>query len=390
MSRSGPEGDLARAHADELSHRARISAVVIGITAAIAVPAWSLFDLLLEPSHADTFILLRLAGEIPTFAGLLWLLRHRSTRHAPLIAVAMLGVVQCEIAWMVVRADHARAFYLLGFSLPLYGCGLLLVAKLRWTLALVGTTGIALAVCVLTGPAALPSKDLWAMVFYLGTASLIATLSHAQRNRLVRREFEVRGQLEQEQLRSQELLHRLERLSHEDALTGLANRRRWDDALSSACASGGVVAVLLLDVDRFKEINDRHGHASGDDALRRVSAVVAANAPEDGLLARIGGDELALLLPGTDMFEAVALAETIRSAVAAQVSLDGGAVLVSVSVGVAVASGIDASPGLLMAAADRELYRAKSSRNSVSAPHLGAAGLPTQREATEDLRRVRS
>jgi diguanylate cyclase (GGDEF)-like protein len=377
-----------------LAVRARTSALIIGITALLAMPAWSVFDLLLEPSHAKAFILLRVAGEVPIIAGLLTLHRAAQRCRSALVAVGMLSVVQCEIAWMVVRADDARAFYLLGFSLPLYGCGLLLVAKTRWTLGLIGVTGAALTICVLTGPGSLPGGDLWATSFYLGTASIIGTLAHAQRNRLMRREFEVRGELEQEQLRSHELLQRLERLSNEDSLTGLANRRRWDDALEQACVAAreddSHVAVLLLDVDLFKQINDRHGHASGDDALRQVSAVAARNVPQGGLVARLGGDELALLLPGLDAYDAAAVAERVRSEVSENVSLDEGKVTVSVSLGVAAERGSAIVATRLMAAADKELYRAKSSRNSVSAPHFSTAGLPTQRTPHEEMRRIRS
>jgi diguanylate cyclase (GGDEF)-like protein len=363
-----------------------MSARVIGMTAALAVPAWSLFDLLLEPDHARAFITLRLAGELPIALALLWLRRPAEYVRSALIALGILAVVQCEIAWMVVRADHARPFYLLGFSLPLYGCGLLLVATLRWTLALVGVTAGALALFMATGPAALPAEDVWAAGFYLGTASVIGTLAHAQRIRLMRREFEVRGQLEQEQSRSQELLQQLERLSHEDSLTGLANRRRWDEELERACSSERPVSVVLLDVDRFKQINDQFGHASGDDALRQVSAVATANVPVDGLVARLGGDELALLMPGVDVFQAAAVAENIRRDVATRVSLGDGSMTISVSLG--VAADVAGQPGSLMAAADRELYRAKASRNSVSAPHLGA-DVPTARDSDE-MRRVRS
>jgi GGDEF domain-containing protein len=97
--------------------------------------------------------------------------------------------------------------------------------------------------------------------------------------------------LEREQQRTSVLLAQLERLSHEDPLTGLANRRRWDAELGSVCAaarqSGSVVAVVLLDIDHFKEINDRHGHP--------------------------GGDEFAVLLPDADLDRAIELAERLRA-----------------------------------------------------------------------------
>src|SRR4030095_9271489 len=111
--------------------------------------------------------------------------------------------------------------------------------------------------------------------------------------------------LEHEQRRTRVLLTRLERLSQEDPLTGLANRRRWDSELAVVCAqardSGEHVAVLLIDLDHFKQVNDRHGHAGGDRALKQVAGLLSRRIRSGDLVARLGGDELAVLLPGTDL-----------------------------------------------------------------------------------------
>lgn len=394
----GPAGhlrDVARegapviSHGPELVHRARTSALVITVTALVVVPLWSFFDLALEPHHARAFITVRLLCDVPILAAVLALWHGRGGRPE-LLAFGSLAVVQTEVAWMVSRAGDNRQFYLLGFTLALYAGGLLLAGGARWTVALVGVTTAAFALFEVTAPQRMTRHELLAAATYLGTASLIAGLSHAQRHRLTTREFAVRARLEEEQAHGRALLARVERLSREDPLTGLANRRCWDEQLALACEgsrrTGAELALVLLDVDRFKEINDRLGHAGGDEALTWVAAVMERRVPEAGLVARLGGDELAILLPGVTGQQAAALAERVRRDVQLRRIVDTDELTLTVSQGVAVARGAGATGHALMQAADRALYQAKGTRDSValaggaSTAHL----LPVQRDGSCD------
>jgi diguanylate cyclase (GGDEF)-like protein len=110
------------------------------------------------------------------------------------------------------------------------------------------------------------------------------------------------------------------RLADIDPLTGLANRRvaldRGARGLAAAQRDGLEYSVVMVDVDHFKSINDRHGHAVGDAVLVRMASLLAAAIPADGLCARIGGEEFLLLLPGIGTREAAGLAERIREAIA--------------------------------------------------------------------------
>ncbi len=172
------------------------------------------------------------------------------------------------------------------------------------------------------------------------------------------------------------LVGALEQQATVDTLTGLVNRRVLDDALTVAltgrgAAEGGAdgvaggaddgTALLLLDVDSFKQINDEHGHPVGDDALVHLAGIVRGQIRAgDAVLSRLGGDELAVLLPGCSSEVAVARAESVLETVlSTPLTLpDGSLLAMSVSVGVAHCRG-----GLgrreLYAAADRALYRAK-------------------------------
>lgn len=148
-----------------------------------------------------------------------------------------------------------------------------------------------------------------------------------------------------------------------DALTGLPNRRALEEALARALAAaareGAPLAALVLDLDRFKDVNDRHGHAAGDAVLRVAAARARGALRGADLLARIGGEELAAVLPGADLAAALEAAERIRAAVAAgPVEFAGAAIPVTVSIGAAAwAPGEDGAA--LLARADARLYEAK-------------------------------
>ena len=154
-----------------------------------------------------------------------------------------------------------------------------------------------------------------------------------------------------------------------DSLTGLANRAHVLDGLeeSASRAHSGQhdLAVLMLDVDRFKGINDGYGHRTGDRVLRAVAALVRTLLPPDALAGRYGGEEFLLVLPRHDLESARRVAERVRCTV--ENAREPGIPQVTVSIGVAVRrSGSDIDPDQMLEEADQALYRAKQSgRNRV-------------------------
>lgn len=175
---------------------------------------------------------------------------------------------------------------------------------------------------------------------------------------------------------------RLVRAGLTDYLTGWHNRRflhlRLREELARARRHGSAVSLLMLDLDRFKQINDGCGHLAGDEALREVAARIESQVRASDTAARFGGDEFAVLMPGADAGQAARLAERIRAAVASgPVEAGPGiAVPVSVSIGVATLAATPASGDLkalaehLLAEADAALYRAKAAgRNRVEVRH---------------------
>ena len=147
-----------------------------------------------------------------------------------------------------------------------------------------------------------------------------------------------------------------------DALTGLPNRRYFDEfcgLLARRRRADDAVGVLMIDIDRFKDLNDRHGHGVGDDVLRAVGAAIVTAVRDDDVPARYGGEEFVVLLRNPSRDVAVDVGERVRNAVGALDLAELGVPRVSVSVGVAVASVPNQPIDELVAEADAALYRAK-------------------------------
>jgi len=162
--------------------------------------------------------------------------------------------------------------------------------------------------------------------------------------------------------------HQLEALARTDSLTGLLNRRRFvelaADAVALAVRHAQPMAVLMIDLDHFKAINDRFGHAAGDEILRVFARTAGSVMRQGELLARVGGEEFAALLPQTDSEGAVVLAQRLLERARGEPArAAGSAVPYSASIGVACLAAGSAGPwsiDVLMHRADAALYRAKA------------------------------
>ena len=159
-----------------------------------------------------------------------------------------------------------------------------------------------------------------------------------------------------------------ERLARTDALTGLANRRGYDEALQRYRASGtGAVGLACVDLDRFKSLNDQHGHEAGDAALRHVARLFIETLRTGDRAIRMGGEEFALWLPGASLGAATEIAERVRAVIERTPCFwDGTRLPITCSVGVAAVPEVVQDVDNLYGAADAALYRAKQrGRNRV-------------------------
>ena len=162
---------------------------------------------------------------------------------------------------------------------------------------------------------------------------------------------------------AEELAERALRLVDTDALTGVASRRRalavLDEALAMASGQGQTLAVAVLDIDHFKQVNDRWGHAEGDRVLRRVARAAVEAVRATDLVGRLGGEEFVVIFPGARKTVALALVERLRTAIAASAVHPADGPPVTASIGIALYRPGGSATSLL-GDADRALYRAKA------------------------------
>jgi diguanylate cyclase (GGDEF)-like protein len=146
-----------------------------------------------------------------------------------------------------------------------------------------------------------------------------------------------------------------------DSLTGLPNRRGLEASIENTTRP---LAVLLCDLDRFKSVNDRHGHQRGDTVLIETARAIQRSLRPTEQVYRVGGEEFLVLLPGCDLERAMAVAERVRSAIE---SAEPGGLPLTTSVGVSAVTGEDIDFTELFRAADAGLYEAKDAgRNRVA------------------------
>lgn len=231
------------------------------------------------------------------------------------------------------------------------------------------------------GPREMSSGDTSAMAHPLpstdGTLGAAGVVSVARTGRtFTQSERELFHYLASQAGRSMENVDRHETATREsvtDDLTGLSNRRAFDDAISSeverAKRFGTTLGLVLIDLDDFKHVNDTYGHPQGDVVLREVARVLRDSSREIDHAARYGGEELALVLPGTDIDGAVNFAERVRERIQTLriPRLDGaGDIQITASCGVAAVPQTPADHSALLAAADGALYQAKRSGKNKS------------------------
>ena len=224
------------------------------------------------------------------------------------------------------------------------------------------------------------------LLWIVCAAGLIAAIVRLRTAALRRQAARLRMLVDERTAELQQANAHLERLSLIDELTGIANRRYFQRLLvedwRNALEEQQPLALVLIDLDHFKQLNDRHGHPAGDAALVQTARLLARQIRRSGdaptrasdIVARIGGEEFAVLLAKTGEEEAVRVAETLRAGIAAMEVIAGETVTLTASCGVAaMVPGHEDGWSALVERADAALYAAKAAgRNCVQA--AGDAG----------------
>lgn len=346
--------------------RARI--VTLAPVLAMLTVGWSMLDFVVLPAgaFATTFV-----ARLLIAAGLLLLSRH-SGRMPVLMLLRLFLWIQAlgfglMQAFVIPPSDTGIS---VGYELaPFVIATQIALFPVTWAHALrLGAAPVAALVLGHLGTGwpldAAHWRDVWLVALLLGTASWT---SHAQ-------------------LRLLASLTSARDDASRDMLTGLANRRAADGQLRLEAAryarSGAPMSVLMLDLDRFKLINDRWGHAAGDDVLRAVAAALRAELRACDLGARYGGEEFLLLLTDTAIDDAMRAAERIRRRIASlEIETDEVQLQVTVSIGVAQLGPAETMESMI-ARADAALYRAKSEGRDRCVAATGAAAEAPEPAAT--------
>lgn len=290
----------------------------------------------------------------------LWLLlRGRPERFKPIAwCYEVVSLWELTSALLHVPSDELRVLW---FYTNVPGVFILLGQRAGWAVTLVTMAGLAFGNSLLERPYS-PN----AMATALFSLLYFGVFFHVYTDRSIsyfKRMRDYNAQLKQ--------------LASHDPLTGLMNARAYyaacDQQIRSSERSKQPFAVLFVDLDHFKAVNDTYGHAAGDEVLRVVARVLQEHIRRSDLLGRIGGEEFSVFLPGTDQDGAVSLAEQLRKAVAAcQPRMEDVALTITASVGVAAKSSEHQTMREIQQQADEAMYLAKKAgRNRVST--LGAA-----------------
>ncbi|HLB64876.1 MAG TPA: GGDEF domain-containing protein [Anaerolineales bacterium] len=278
-------------------------------------------------------------------------LAHFNRREwaARLLALNLVVLPTIEVVRLQAPLDSALAGYV--------GVLLVLAIGTRPLEVLIGTLTVAIFAALLVRAQGEPqflAQSLISVTGLLaGTGVILAWLIDALRRAIVGLEA------------SEAHFHHL---SHTDPLTGLGNRRLFDDTLAGLLAANGpslTPALVVLDVDTLKQINDRHGHPAGDNVLRSVAASIQGSIRDQDIACRVGGDEFAVILAWGGLRGAQQVAARIYEKLPSMLRAYAGAVDCTVSLGVAERGSPGQTPAELLAAADAQLY---ANRNHVRKP----------------------
>ena len=348
-----------------------------------------------DPSRAALFVVLETATIVLAVVALTALLRAldrspRTASTAPSVVALLLCAAMWPASFLLLQPSDAQGAYLgITFCIAAAATSLTATSAYRpFFLALTLGNLVPMTLLVLLGSLDDVSRYLAAIGFIFVGAVFV---SFEQAHRTI---LEAVGARVVEEGLSEQLYEANARLVHRathDDLTGLANRALFRDVLERRIQAVHVgsreLALLYLDLDRFKVINDSLGHAEGDALLRAASERLRNVVRGDDLLARLGGDEFTLVAPDLDVDGALALAERVRAAFDPEFLVGGLRTTVTVSVGVAMSlPGVSALD--LMRYADAALYEAKAAgRNTVVLfDHAMTESLSSRLERENELR----
>jgi len=326
--------------------------VPVVVAAVLLIAGFVGWDQLRDPGHLGVVAQVRLGGAAIVLA-LLAVLRSLPTLTFRAQALAMYCAIYALQAAIGVALGPDSALQMPGLLIVMFFG---VIGLPRASDSLVNVPLAALSVPLVLPPHA-QAADIVYAVAHLGTVAAVVWAACAMLERMTAQSFAYRRRLQQE--------------ASTDALTGLHNRREFEQAMvremERARRMQVALSLAIIDIDFFKRINDQHGHDAGDAVLREVARALRVRIRKSDLLARIGGEEFALVMLGTQPPGAWVVLERLRERVAAlRVSAGGREVACTISIGMTDRVETDADWTTLYKRADQALYAAKArGRNRV-------------------------
>ncbi|KQP33904.1 hypothetical protein ASF49_08610 [Methylobacterium sp. Leaf104] len=327
--------------------------------------AYNLTTALLMPDMLPLALALRLFLVTPLGLLLAWsVTRMPGPRRERMVTATMLLVTAVPILLFSLEREAMSAICYIEYPLMMVFATMMLVLRFPHALILTGLSAAASFVSIALR-VDLPTELALCLAFQTVAGAFFVLYGNHQIEGVRRRSYLVSLR---EILRSAGLEQDrrvLTALSETDALTGLANRRALDGALSATAGDARGLALLMIDVDHFKRFNDAYGHPAGDACLRRIAEALAGETRGGrDCVARYGGEEFSVLMRGCDDRAVARVVRRLRAGIAAleipHAARGDGEPFVTVSIGVAVApAGRTTSPSELLAEADAALYEAK-------------------------------
>jgi len=352
----------------EMKPEVRRSGVALAIYVILIFPSWWLFDLVFASEYAIPFLTLRLLGTLPALISLPILRGHRwGKTHPQIFIFSYMLIPEICIACMLPYTGSSLSVYLLGYSIIIYTIPFFLYSRVA-SLAFIAVSLVAPFVTFAIN-GSLDFRTCTVLGCHLGTTAALASLAVAVNYRYKFQVFMSRRELLSEKATTNKLMKQLQHRSNHDELTGLANLRKWREELGRYWETQSSFAVALIDIDFFKRVNDGFGHHLGDEVLIAIADVLKSLTHEQHFAARLGGDELAMLLRSSDddaELLGYELLERVRELrFASEPDLR-----VSISIGIAFKTPYLDDSSELVKLADQRLYYAKEKKNRVVARDL--------------------
>ncbi len=354
--------DLYYEYLAALQPLVRVVSIVTGLLMIAILMTSSIFDFTFAPIKAPLFLKVRLLGSsifvvLITFLSFLpW--AKKEPKFFLSLMISTLGFIN---VWMFTNSDTYFPLFLvthviLVFSISFY--------RFKYVIRTLSNLLLATLIWLWLSPNVSLIEFNITSYYLIGAFVISLVASYlSEKNRF--KAYSINNSLIKEQKINSELLLELEQISKTDELTRIANRRHWQEVINKHWDAGGQFGIALIDIDKFKQVNDQSGHKAGDAALVEIAKIMQKLCTENDLAARLGGDELAILFAEKEFTDIYKICQELNHNVSSVKFKEFPKVSLSISIGIAIKEANDISYSVTMQRADKQLYLAKNNRGSI-------------------------